>query len=135
MELLDTNVIIRHVTKDHPDHSARARLLFQEVERGERSITTTEGVLVEVVQVLSSPRLYALPRAEIRGQLSGFLALAGLHLPQKTVYLRALDLYALSNLDFVDCLNVAHAERGGYEAILSFDHGYDHVPGVQRREP
>jgi predicted nucleic acid-binding protein len=135
VELIDTNVIIRHVVQDHADHAARSRRLFQEVDRGERLITTTEGVLVEAVQVLSSPRLYALTRAEIQGQLSSFLALEGLHLPHKAVYLRALGLYATSNLDFVDCLNVAYVERAGYDAILSFDHGYDRIAGVRRREP
>jgi predicted nucleic acid-binding protein len=135
VELIDTNIIIRHVAQDHADHAARSRRLFQEVDRGERVITTTEGVLVEAVQVLSSPRLYTLTRTEIQGQLSSLLALEGLHLPHKTAYLRALDLYAVSNLDFVDCLNIAHAERAGYDAIISFDHGYDRIAGVRRREP
>jgi predicted nucleic-acid-binding protein len=135
MELLDTNVIIRHIAQDHADHSRRVYRLFQDVDRGERVVTITEAVLVETVQVLSSPRLYALSRADIHRHLTSLLSLAGLSLPHKSMYLRALDLYATTNLDFVDCINVGHLERADLDAILSFDRDYDRVSNVIRREP
>ena len=135
VEFLDTNVLIRHITQDQPDQATRAGAFFDQVETGEQTITTCEGVLVEAVQVLSSRNLYNRPRTEIREYLTRFLLLPALRLPHKQTYRRALDLYAASNLDFVDSLAVAHMERTGIVTIVSFDRGFDRVLGVSRREP
>lgn len=137
MELLflDTNVIIRYLTQDNPEQAEKAYRILQQVEAGTILVTTSEAVIVETVYVLSSRALYNLPRQEIRNHLYTILALRGLKFPRKGVYLRALDLYASTNLDFVDCLNIAHMERAKINAILSFDRDFDHIPGINRREP
>lgn len=135
VEFLDTNVIIRYVTKDNPDQSARSFAFLQQVEDGERTVVTCEGVFVEVVQVLESKRLYNLARPEIRSVLSDLITLPGLQIPHKSTYARALDLYASTSLDFVDALNVAHMERAKVGTIVSFDQGFDRVDGIRRGEP
>jgi predicted nucleic acid-binding protein len=124
-EFLDANVVIRYLTQDNPDQTARATKLLQQIETGERHVTTCEGVLVEIVQVLSSKRLYNFPRVDIASSLSDVVRLRGLHLPHKLTYLRALDLYASANLDFVDTLALAHMERGKIQTTVSFDHDFD----------
>jgi predicted nucleic acid-binding protein len=53
-EFLDTNVVIRYLTQDNPDQTARATRFLQQLETGERQVITCEAVLVEIVQVLSS---------------------------------------------------------------------------------
>jgi len=135
MELVDANVFLRFLTGDHPDHSARSNAYLEAIERGEIAATTTEGVLVEIVQVLSSKKLYALSRADIATHLRTILELDGLRLPNKRVYLRAADLYESTNLDFVDTLNVAHMERLGIQTLVSFGHHFDRIPTITRREP
>ena len=134
-ELLDSNVIIRAVTSDHPDHSPRAQsYLTRLASSREPEATLTEGVLVETVLVLSSPRLYNLPREQIAQILSDIVSLPGLTTPDRDVYLSALATYAATHVDFVDALNAAHAlNRGG--VIVSFDKDYDRLPGVSRVEP
>lgn len=85
--------------------------------------------------MLSSRALYNVPRADIQRLLSPLLRLRGLTLAHKRTYLRALELYVqYPFLDFVDALNVAHMERQGISAILSFDHDFDRIPGITRRE-
>jgi predicted nucleic acid-binding protein len=137
MELLflDTNVIIRYLTQDNPEQAEKAYRILQQVEAGTTLVTTSEAVIIEAVYVLSSRALYSLPRQEIREHLYTILALRGLKLPRKGVYLRALDLYASANLDFVDCLSVAHMERAKINTILSFDRDFDRIPSINRREP
>lgn len=135
VEFLDTNPIIRYATKDDPAQAERSRMLFEEVEQGARTITTSEAVIVEAVQVLESLRLYCWPRERIRDYLSALLGLSGFRLPYKPVYVRALELYATTKLDFVDALNVAHMERSEIQTIVSFDTHYDRVPGITRHEP
>ena len=134
-EFLDTNIIIRYVTNDNPDQSARSLAFLQEVEAGRQMVTTCEGVLVEAVQVLESKRLYNFPRPDIHATLADLTAMRGLQLPHKSAYLRALELYASTNLDFVDALGVAHMERLELNTIVSFDQGFDRIQGIRRREP
>ena len=132
---LDTNLIIRYLTKDNPDQAARAYRIFQQLETGKMTAATCEGVLVEAVQVLASKSLYNVPRPEIRKHLSTIIQLQGLKLPNKRTYLRALDLYATTNLDFVDVLIVAHMERTNTSTVLSFDKDFNRIQGITRKEP
>jgi len=94
-----------------------------------------EGVFVEAVQVLESKRLYNLARSKIRSVLTDLIGLPGLRIPHKSTYIRALELYASTSVDFVDSLNVALMEREKVGTIVSFDQGFDRVDGISRREP
>lgn len=132
---LDTNIIIRYLTQDNPDQSQRARKLFEEVEQGEITLATTEAVITETVHVLSSKALYNLTRPDIRRHVSNILSLKGLKIAHKGSYLRALDIYASSNLDFVDALIVAHMERTGVTTLMTFEKSFDKLPGITRQEP
>ena len=137
MRFLDTNVILRYLTRDDEVKADACYQLFQRVRHGDEEVLTCEAVVSEVVYVLASHRLpYRLGHEEIRRRLVPLLALRGLKLPQKSVYIRALDVYAsFSRLDFEDALVVAHMERQGITDILSYDKDFDLVPGVQRVEP
>src|SRR5438093_11686652 len=92
-EYIDSNVIVRFVAGDHPDHSPRARAYLEALDRPPNEAHVLEGVLVEAINVLTSPRLYAFPRERAAEALSDILRLRGLRIPQKRVYLRALQLY------------------------------------------
>jgi len=135
VEFLDTNLIIRFLAPDNPAQAARAYLAFQAIETGQLTVMVSEGILVEAVYVLSSKTLYNLPREDIKKHLANILALKGFKIPYKKTYLRALDLYLATNIDFVDALSIAHMERCGITTILSFDRDFDRVKTVSRREP
>ena len=135
LKFLDANPILRFITRDRPDHAAAARLLFEQVARGQVSVTTSESIIVEVVQVLSSRVLYRLPRQEVQRDVNMVLSMKGLKLRGKRFYQRALELYASSAVDFVDALCVAQMEQQGIKVILSFDRDFDRFPTVQREEP
>jgi predicted nucleic acid-binding protein len=132
---LDTNVFLRFLTRDHPDHSKRAYALFKQVEAGTQRVTTAEIVLAEIVHVLASKALYALPRQDIKTKVSTLLALKGFRLPGKRTWHRALELYATSTLDVVDAYLVAVVEQRKQATIISFDKGFDGLPGITRQEP
>jgi predicted nucleic-acid-binding protein len=132
---LDTNILIRYLTRDNPDHSHRAYLLFQHLARGTEQASLSEGVLVEAVQVLSSSKLYNLPRTTIRERLAAIIRAPGVQLRPKRRYLRALDIYAATTLDFVDALLIAQAERSPRKTVISYDQGIGKVAGVTRTEP
>ncbi len=135
MRFLDANVILRYLTKDHPDHSARAYAFLQRVETGEIEVTITEAVLAEVVHVLSSKTLYNFPRTAIQERLVALLTLKGMRLRAKGTYIRALEVYVTTNLDFVDALLVAQVEQTKDAIVVSFDRDYNKTPSVTREEP
>lgn len=123
MFFLDTNLIIRFVTQDNADQASRAGRVFHQLETSAITATTSESVIVEAVQVLSSKTLYRLPRAAIETILSKIITLPGLNLADRPTILLALALY------------VAHMERLQVTTILSFDRDFDRIPGITRQEP
>lgn len=135
LQFLDANVILRYSTGDNKDQAERSYQFLQKVRDGAVEVTTCEAVIAEVVFVLSSKTLYHASRQEVRDLLRPILELKGLRLPNKRVYLRALDLYASTNLDFADALIVAHMERTGITTIVSFDRHFDRIPNITRQEP
>jgi predicted nucleic acid-binding protein len=129
---LDTNIIIRYLTNDDPDRAAIARTILKAAEQGQVVLVTSESVLVEVVQVLSSARLYNLSRERVATALLAVLALRGLKLPHKRTYRRALSLWQSHHVDFVDALSVAQMERRKITTIASFDQDFDSLEGITR---
>ena len=137
MRFVDTNVFLRYLTGDDEIKAQACYELFQRVNQGEEELFTCEAIVSEVVYVLSSTRApYRLSHDEIRPRLVPILTLRGLRLPQKRVYLEALDLYASSPyLDFEDALAVAHMQRQGIAEIVSYDRDFDRIAGIRRTEP
>jgi predicted nucleic acid-binding protein len=134
-KFLDANVILRHLTQDHPEHSAAVLPLFEQIEAGTLDVTTSESVIVEVVQVLSSKTLYNLPRSQVRQKIEPLLGLRGMKLPARSVYARALALYEGRSVDFTDALRVAQMEHQQLRVILSFARDFDRFDTVEREEP
>jgi uncharacterized protein len=135
MQFVDANVFLRFLTRDDPVKAERVKELLERAERGEVALLTNESVIAELVFVLSSPRLYNLSRDRIRALLTPILSLKGLKLPQRAAFLRALDLYATTPMDFVDALAIVQMEAGGVTEVYSYDEHFDLVSGIRRLEP
>jgi predicted nucleic acid-binding protein len=135
MRIIDANVVIQYLAADHPSHSVRTIPYFDRLVSGEERALMIEGVIVEIIQVLSSRRGYAMPRLYIADALQTIISLPGLHVPDREQHFSALSWYASSNLDYVDCLNVAFMRALGITEIVTFDHDYDFIPGIARVEP
>ena len=135
MKFLDSNVILRYLTRDDPKKAEDCYELFQKVKRGEIELTTCEAVIAEVVYVLSSHSLYNLPQDEVCSLLLPIINLHGLKIPQKRLYTRALDIYASKNIDFEDALIFAHMEKRQIKEIYSYDSDFDKLEELRRLEP
>jgi predicted nucleic acid-binding protein len=132
---VDTNIFVRFLTGDDPHKANRCFALFQKSQRGEGSLVTSESVVAEVVYVLSSQATYRIPRDTVAAALRPLLADPGLQIDHKASVLRALDLWAASNLDFADCLSAEHVRRAALDGIYSYDRDFDQIHGVTRMEP
>ena len=103
MWIVDANVILRYVLDDHAELSQKARRIIDE-----QAVEIPVEVLCEVVYVLSN--LYQVSSKDIGDALTGFLESTACALPHREALLKALKLYSLYSLDFVDCLLAAYYE-------------------------
>ncbi len=130
---LDTNVLLRHLTGDHSEHSPRATACLTSVERGELELRLSDTVIFEAVFTLQ--RLYGRTKSEIRSALLPLLELPGLALPGKRRYRRVFELYEDLNLPFADAFHAVLAEDECAGEVVSFDRHFDRIPGIRRIEP
>ncbi|MBI3927874.1 MAG: PIN domain-containing protein [Armatimonadetes bacterium] len=133
LPFLDTNILLRHLAQDHPDHSPRATAYLSRVEAGEIRVRTADTVVFEAVFTLQ--RHYGLPRARIRDILLPLLQLPGIVLPGKRHLPDVFDLYVSHSISFVDAYHASLTRRTGITEIVSFDEDFDKIAGVHRIEP
>jgi predicted nucleic acid-binding protein len=131
---VDTNIFIRYLTRDDQEKYKDCLYLFQRAERNEIELTTSSEIVSEVVFVLSS-KIYKLPRPFIQSALSKLLGLPGFRLPERSIYLRALSLFATYSIDYEDCMTVARMEQQGIVSIYSYDRDFDRFSYLARQEP
>lgn len=132
---VDTDVLIRLLSGDDLAKQTAARALFEQVEQGTLELAAPDTVIADAVFVLSSPRLYHLPRAQVSALLSTLVRLPHFHVEHRGVVLRALDVYATANVDFGDAMTVAAMEEAQSQVLYSYDADFDRFPAVTRQEP
>jgi predicted nucleic acid-binding protein len=108
---VDTNIVVRYLTADHPEQFTKASAL---IHGEDLSVCTT--VLLETEWVLR--RGYRFGRDQIIEALTAFAGLPRVTLEDPVLAAKALD-WMRSGLDFADALHLAKA--GGCEAFVSFD--------------
>ena len=111
MLAIDTNVIVRYLTGDHPQQSRKAKALID----SERIFVCTT-VLLETEWVLRS--VYGFTPIEIAKALRAFAGLQSVTLDDAAMIAKALD-WTARGIDFADALHLAKAQ--GCDAFVSFD--------------
>ena len=111
MKAVDTNVVVRYLTGDDPDQSARARDAF---EAGQVYVPTT--VLLETEWVLR--RAYGYAPGAIVEVLRALAGIPQVRVGNAAVLAAALE-HAERGMDFADALHLGAAAR--CDAMLTFD--------------
>lgn len=132
---VDTDVIIRLLTGDDLTKQAAAATLFERVEAGEMTLQAPDTVIADAVFVLSSQRLYGLPRNEVRDLLVPLLRLPAFVTGNRRTLIDALDIYGSENVDFGDAMIVAALRQTQVASLYSYDRDFDRFPDVRRIEP
>jgi uncharacterized protein len=96
LRFLDTNILLRYLTRDDERKAKAAFALLQRIERGEERVITTQAVIFETVFTLQ--RFYKVARPEIRGLLLPIVMLRGVQLPNKSLYQETFDLYVAQKI-------------------------------------
>ena len=127
--LLDTNVLVRHLTGDPPDLAARASAYLSTAG----ALILPDLILAEVVYVLES--FYKAPRDQIAELARSIVTFESIQTADPGLLLRAVEVYEVHRIDFGDAYLVALAETAGVGDIASFDRTIDRVSTVNRIEP
>ncbi|HZA67886.1 MAG TPA: type II toxin-antitoxin system VapC family toxin [Geminicoccaceae bacterium] len=111
MIALDTNVVVRFLTRDDPAQAVRALAL---IETGAAFVPRT--VVLETEWVLRT--IYRFERDAIAAGLTWLLGLPGVEVEDRPTVARALD-WSRKGLDFADALHLASSTQA--EAFATFD--------------
>ncbi len=131
---VDTNLFIRYLTNDDPELADRVEQLLDDAAVGSAQLVTTELVMAESVWVLESS--YRLTHAQIAPLIRGILATPGMDVINGDLVGKALVMYELQNIDFVDAYIAALMEKQGIKDIYSFDRKHlSRVKTINRKEP
>lgn len=130
---LDTNILLRFLTRDDEGKAQKALDLLLRVERGEEKVITSPLVIFETIFTLQS--FYKVPRQIIKDQILSIISLRSLHLPDKNLYHRAFDLYVTKNISFADAYNAVYMQAEEVSHVYSWDRDFDKIDGITRLEP
>jgi predicted nucleic-acid-binding protein len=128
---VDTNVILRYLLNDHPDHSARALALIGSAERGERLLRIPAYVICETIYILENQ---AYTREQIHDALTRFTAIPGIHVERLAQVHLALIWYRDKNVDFGDALLYAECSEDA-STVLTFNKRHFQRLGTGWEEP
>lgn len=129
-DLVDTNILVRHLTGDPPDLARRATSYLADASE----IFLADLIAAEVVYVLES--FYRTPRVQVAEAIRSLLAFRSVVCETPALLLRAVEVYEVERLDFAEAYLVACAEASEEgTVIVSFDKAIDRVKSVVRVEP
>jgi len=111
MRAIDTNVVVRYLTGDHPEQSKKAKVL---IDGGDVFVATT--VLLEAEWVLRSA--YGFAAGAVCNALRDFAGLPHVTLENPPRAAKALDLME-GGMDFADALHLSTGD--GCESFATFD--------------
>src|SRR5579859_4738002 len=108
---IDTNILVRYLTNDHPEQSAKARSLLIS-----NAIFVSNSVLLESEWVLRS--VYQFPTSARIGGLRTIAGLPNISVENPPLLAEALDR-AEAGMDFADALHLGAAAH--CESLATFD--------------
>lgn len=134
MQILDTNVLVRHFTGSPKDQAAAATAFLKEAAPGQLWLTDVH--VSELVWVLESS-VYQADRATVAMALEAVLALPAIDVAHEGLIQSAVNLYAQRGMDWADAYLVATALARKADEVVSFDRFDSKTSGtgVKRIEP
>ncbi len=133
VRFLDTNVLLRYLTRDDDRKAAAAFSLLRRIERGEERVVTTQAVIFETVFTLQ--RFYKVPREHIRALVLPIVTLRGVQIADKSLYEGAFDLYVANRISLPDAWNAVFMAAHNLMEIYTWDTDFDAIAGITRIEP
>ena len=125
MRAIDTNVLVRLLTRDDAGQTDRAESFVA------TGAWVSHPVLIEMVWVLES--VFALDRAGIATSVEMLLEHAQLVIQDPDVVRAALKNYrSHDGVEFSDCLILETARKAGHLPLGTFDRNFSRLAGAER---
>lgn len=129
---LDSNIFIRHLTKEPPQQAIKAKTIIQALETGKIKGYVSLLVVNEILWIMEN--FYEAPREEFVPELLLILnlrAVKPIEISKKNLT-QTLSKFQNSSIDFTDLYlrNIAHPDN---DVILSFDEHFDQLE-IKRQE-
>jgi len=116
---LDTNVLVRYLTRDDADQHRRAQVFLESTCTVENPGYINIIVLVELVWVLKAA--YGATRAELSNVLEQILRTRQFEIARREVVFSALEDFKSGSADFSDCLLGRLNQEAGCTETVTFD--------------
>ena len=132
--LLDSNILLRYLTNDHPKLAVRCEALLEKIVKGKEDVLLTPLVIAEVVWVLESQ--YDYPREKISELVLKLIHTPHIEVPDKDILTGAFALWHRDRFeaDFIDVYHAAWIEAKGLKGVYSYDRDFDRL-AIPRFEP
>ena len=128
MIALDTNVLIRYLTRDNPEQAEAARSLLQGLTTNGPGFICRE-VVIEVIWVLE--RSYRFRRERIANIVVELVATDTLVIEDDNDVAQAAAAYREGSADFSDMMILAAANRAGAQPLYTFDRRFARLDGTE----
>lgn len=119
MKALDTNVLVRFLTRDDPPQAERVYRLFKRAENERSRFWVPVTVLLETVWVLDA--VYGIEREAILDSLDDLLQMTVLRFESHAAVQDCTAAARRDRTDLPDLLIAHCARQAGCEAVLTFD--------------
>lgn len=129
---IDANVILRYLIPDDSELCAKAERILDSVAQGKLTVSCDPVILAEVVFVLT--RLYGQSKEQAFTALDPIVRSDYVLIPNKSRYIRALEIYVDTGAHFGDACTCAAALEDCDGRLLSFDRKLSAVDGIKRME-
>ena len=127
MIAIDTNVLLRYITRDIPEQARIAARLIDLLTPDYPGFVSRE-VVIETVWVLQ--RSYGFSRTQIVEVLTTLVGAESLTVEEDDSVARATFVYEQSSADFSDLVILMASERARCESIYTFDRRFARMEGV-----
>src|SRR4030042_2837573 len=134
-KFVDTNIFLRFLTGDNPEKARKILTLLEPTRQKGLQLVTSDLVIAEVVWVLTSKRLFNLPKESVKENFLPLLLEDFISFPAKGYVASVFELFVDKNISFIDAYNAVYARRIQTDAILSYDKDFDKLDFITREEP
>jgi predicted nucleic acid-binding protein len=126
--VIDSNILIRHLTNDNPVQAKKARTLLNSQDR----LTIPDVTIAEVYWVLR--RVYGHDKKDVVQMLAGII-----HKPEvfcnKKLLQETFTVLRSKNISFIDAYTASFAIIHDDSVVASFDKDFDKIKSISRKEP
>src|SRR3990170_1726880 len=114
----DANIFIRYFLNDIASQVTRAEKVFEKAKKKEIELIIPQIVIFEILFILE--KYYKFDKAELKEKLKSILSTDYFNIIERSVFLKALEIWSLQNISFPDAFIISFSEVNQAD-IFSFD--------------